>query len=380
MMQEVVRDTATLSLSIIGGPSAASIARKVAQSSDEKNRLGVLGPQTSPAALIGQIREIARQGAVDQLVLECDPGQPIMAYASLFQDDGDGSLADVAHLQTAAVAVAPAVLLDLLMPGRSSAPANSICFFVEQLEFANEILFEDNASDSDHALASAVAHALNPRAGVERFSPTSWPRRKGERFEFASALNSAEWRRLIDDEPAPVTYEHGIAAFAYHARKPFHPERLWNLLQKDLRNVFRAKGFFWLATRMDLVGGLNLAGSELHAAPAGQWWATHDLETRQREMPERTRREYQEPFGDRRQAIAILTHHADQNLLQTQLDGCLLTESEMRAGPESWNSLPDPFPSWSLHHHHHDEECDHHDHEQGCGHDHGSAGHDCCQH
>ena len=383
-MKEVVSRRATLSLSIVGGPSAASVARRLSQSSSEKTRVGVLAPQTSPAALLGQIQEIARQGAIDQLVLECDGSQPIMAYASLFQEDGENNLGEIARLDTTATAIAPSVLLDSLLPGHASTSANSICFFVEQLEFADEILLVEEAKDTDHDLAAAVAQSLNPRAAITRFSPaqtSAWPRLNESPHDFASALNAAEWRRLIDDEPAPVSYGHGITAFAYHARKPFHPERFWNLLQKELRDVFRAKGFFWLPTRMDLVGGLNLAGSELHVAPAGQWWATHDAETRQREMPERTRREWQDPFGDRRQAIAIMTHNANLDLLRSQLDACLLSEAEMRAGAESWSNLPDPFPSWSSHHHHHDGECDH-DHEHGheCGDDHGPEGHDCCQH
>ena len=113
--------------------------------------------------------------------------------------------------------------------------------------------------------------------------------------------------------------------------------------------MFRAKGFFWLATRMDLVGGLNLAGSELHCAAAGQWWAARDEHTRRHEMPERTRKEWQEPFGDRRQAIALHGIQFRSGRLQAQLDACLLTDSEMAARPAKVGRrfpirfLPGPF-------------------------------------
>jgi hypothetical protein len=88
-------------------------------------------------------------------------------------------------------------------------------------------------------------------------------------------------------------------------------------------------------------------------------------------MPVRTRKEWQEPFGDRRQAIAFFGIELDPDSLRRQLDSCLLTDSEVAAGEAGWQELIDPFPSWSSHHHHHD---------QGCDHDHGSGEHDCCHH
>jgi hypothetical protein len=146
-------------------------------------------------------------------------------------------------------------------------------------------------------------------------------------------------------------------------------------LQKNLGGVFRAKGFFWLATRMDEVGGLNLAGSDLHCASAGTWWATRDQSVREAEMPECTRNEWKEPFGDRRQTFAIMALGVDRHTLRSQLDACLLTEQEMAAGPEGWKNFDDPFPSWSSHTHHH-----HHDHDHECDHQHDSEEHDCCHH
>jgi hypothetical protein len=138
-------------------------------------------------------------------------------------------------------------------------------------------------------------------------------------------------------------------------------------LQNTIPGVFRAKGFFWLATRMDAVGGLNLAGVESHCAMAGNWWASRDERIRKSEMPERTRKAWREPFGDRRQAIAFMGVDFDPASLRAELDACLLTDFEAAAGAGSWQSLTDPFPCWS-----------HHDH----GHDHGHDcdQHDCCEH
>jgi G3E family GTPase len=186
-------------------------------------------------------------------------------------------------------------------------------------------------------------------------------------------LNGAGWRQLLESKQPTVSTDQKITAFGYRARQPFHPERFWNLLQQNWREVFRAKGFFWLATRMDEVGGLNLAGSELHCASAGNWWAAREASSGESEMPERTRAEWQEPFGDRRQSFAVMALDVDRATLQSALDACLLTDAEAAEGPDGWQNFTDPFPSWMshAHAHHHDDECDH---------DHGSEAHDCCHH
>jgi G3E family GTPase len=193
-------------------------------------------------------------------------------------------------------------------------------------------------------------------------------------FDFEAALAGAGWRQLLDGAAPAHAADEKITTLAYLARRPFHPARFWNLLQTNFGKVFRAKGFFWLATRMDEVGGLNLAGLDLHCASAGTWWAAREQSDREAEMPERTRDEWKEPFGDRRQTFAIMALGADRRTLQSHLDACLLTDQEMADGPENWKNFDDPLPSWSSHAHHH------HDHDHECDHQHDSDEHDCCHH
>jgi hypothetical protein len=61
----------------------------------------------------------------------------------------------------------------------------------------------------------------------------------------------------------------------------------------------------------------------------------------------------------------------EEGALRAEVDACLLTDSEMAAGEESWRSLTDPFPSWSAHTHEHGHDCDH---------DHQAGDHECCHH
>jgi G3E family GTPase len=339
-----------------------------------ERRLALSASAPDPGEIAKQIRAIAEEGAIDHLMLECDPGTPAMAYASVFypHENTLRPLNDVARLATTALVITPSALLDFLVHRRAVANLPSPCLMAEQLEFVDNIILDGARGDSEFKRAQAIALTLNPRAQVSYLSDEALERlldHTGTSFDFTAALDGGGWRKLIDAEQPGGSRQESVTAFAYRARKPFHPERFWDLLQGKLPAVFRAKGFFWLATRMKMVGGLNLAGSELHCAPAGTWWAAREDHSRELEMPERTRKEWREPLGDRRQAIAFMGIDVDGEAFRAQLDACLLTDSEMAAGEESWRSLTDPFPSWSDHSHEHQ-----------CDHDHEAGDHECCHH
>ena len=400
-MKQVARGIVTLPVSLIGGPGAHAVARKIWETGNKTSSIGWLTKKsdlpesdlsaqifhltsTEPPAIIAEIKAIAESRRIGHLVVECDSNAPVMAYAWLLASGAESvsPLDKIARLTKTVVAIRPSELLEMLLPSGTKSKVNGVCSIVEQLEFVDHVWLDASQDDPDRPLATNLIRALNPQVSLPDLAPAaiaSWLTSEGHAFDFDAALAGAEWRRLVEHESNAPGYPDGVAAFAYHARRPFHPERFWNLLQDDLRNIFRAKGFFWLATRMDQVGGLNLAGSEVQCAPAGQWWAAHDEETRDREMPERTRGEWREPFGDRRQAIALMSVNAEPSLLRSQLDACLLTAEEMAHGHERWQELPDPFPSWSPHSHHQHRHDHDHDHEE-CNHEHGSEGHDCCHH
>lgn len=381
MTKDAGTGTVSLSVSIIGGPGSTAAA--LAALEGNSDRVGLLTGESphstanlfgldgaEPDQIIKRVNEIAEHQAIDHLIIDCDPNQPVMAYASLFQGaPGESSLNPGVRLVRANFAIAPPLMLDLFLPSRRKPPHMSSCFVAEQVEFVDAILFDGEPGSADFELAANVARALNSRASTlsspHALLESSHP--DASQFNFAGALDSATWRKLIEGKDDQPHRDGRITAFGYHARRPFHPTRLWSLLQQNLHGVFRAKGFFWLATRMDGVGGLNLAGAELHCAAAGQWWATRDTETRNREMTEQSREQWQEPFGDRRQVIAVMALDVEPGEIRSQFDSCLLTDSEMAAGESSWTAFPDPFPSWTAHVHHH-----------GCEHDHDDD--HCCHH
>ena len=56
---------------------------------------------------------------------------------------------------------------------------------------------------------------------------------------------------------------------------------------------------------------------------------------------------WKEPFGDRRQEIVIIGKDMDRAALTASFDACLLSSSEIAAGPSVWKYMPDPFPAWT---------------------------------
>jgi G3E family GTPase len=319
-----------------------------------------------PLRIKAQISAIAENALIDHLIIECDSRTHPIAFASLFLPDGSAGqpFSEMARLSSIVLALDSETLLSSLVKGNQTPGVTSPCILADQIECADVIVLNGEPADREFRLAQAVVTALNPSGRLipkSREATTPKLLEAESSFDFEAAFAGAGWRKLMEGEPDTRQSDEGVTMFVYRARKPFHPDKFWDLIQTPFPGVFRAKGFFWLATRMSLVGGLNIAGSECHYSPAGQWWAAHvrDDGSGPAEVPERLMKEWAEPFGDRRQAIAFMGIGMDSRELSARLDSCLLSTSEMKSGERSWAMLPDPFPAWSAKAHDHD--CDDHD-------------------
>jgi G3E family GTPase len=390
MTAETLVPSRLLPVSILAGPAVRVILQD-AVSRDANCRFGLLarsqadshalhdqlmveelaaasGGGYDPSRLRAQISAIAEKAVVDHLVIECDPQTHPIAFASLFLPDGGAGqrFSEVARLSSIVLAIDSETLINSVVKGNHASGVTSPCIIADQIECADVIVLNGAPAGHDFRLARAVVSALNPSGSVLEMSHEARAPKvlDAERsFDFEAAFAGAGWRRLMEEEPEARRGDEGVTTFVYRARQPFHPEKFWNLIQKPFPGVFRAKGFFWLASRMSVVGGLNIAGSECHYSPAGQWWAAHDRAdaSRHGEIPDRLKKEWAEPFGDRRQAIAFIGIEINSPELSAQLDACLLSDSEMKSGERSWAMLPDPFPAWASKSHDHDHECGEHD-------------------
>jgi G3E family GTPase len=315
--------------------------------------------------LMQEVTKLAREGRFDALLIESTGiGEPMPVAATFdFRAEDGASLADLARLDTMVTVVdATAFLRDygsrdsLAARGGSAGEEDHrllVDLLVEQVEFADVIVVNkaDLVDDAELRRLSGILAAFNPGAEIVSAAHGAVPLRQvlgTGRFDFARAQAMAGWSQALSGAHLPESEEFGIASFVWRARRPLHPARFKAVIEGDLPGVIRAKGFFWLATRMPWAGSWQLAGSIGRHEAAGLWWAAADP-SRWPNDPDWTagvKANWVEPHGDRRQEIVLIGIGMDEAALRRDLDACLLTEAEMRGGPKRWARLPDPFPAW----------------------------------
>ena len=199
---------------------------------------------------------------------------------------------------------------------------------VDQIEFADVVLINkcDLAPSSVVKKVKALIQTLNPRAKVIESVKCNIDLQEilnTGKFSFEEAVIGAGWLQSLKEmmpvdtangqknAPKPETEEYGISNFVYRRRRPFHPKRLSDLLEKyfiliqdsfegqegeeeegeegeenenddendeekdklnanmklaekknskAFKSLFRSKGFIWLATRPYQSGELSQAG------------------------------------------------------------------------------------------------------------------------
>ena len=320
--------------------------------------------------LLVEVGKLAREGRFDYLLIESTGISEPMPVAETFSfvDEDGATLGDLARLDTMVTVVDGARLMDDLHSieelrdrriGLDDDDDRDISrLIIDQIEFANVLVLNktDLLEESEQQMLRAFLKKLNPSARVivSQFGrvPLSEILDTGLFAQsWASGMN--DWMTVPRGQESKETEEFGISSFVYQARRPFHPQRLWNLLMEDgefYSNLLRSKGYIWLANRHDICGEWSQAGQIVTLDPLGRWWASLPREEWPADDPEtlaELQSQWVEPFGDRRQEIVIIGQHLDQERVRAALDHCLLTDTEMMLSGEEWSEFPDAFPSWS---------------------------------
>jgi G3E family GTPase len=311
------------------------------------------------------IRALAAEQRFDYLLIESSGlSAPLLVAAAFSLADEHGhTLHEVARLDTMVTVVdAFNFLKDYLahqpMCGSADAPM-LIDLLVRQIECCDVIVLNkidllDNAEMLQ--LRGLLAH-LNPQADVVEceFGEVALERVVATgRFGLAQAARAfnamQELRAWPDLSGAPLSEveQYGIKSFVYRARKPFHPQRFWDLIRQEWPGVLRSKGHFWLATRMDFAGAWSQAGQVVQYHADQLWWDVLRPGQWPNDAAERAliAGRMQGRYGDRRQELALSGVALDVDALTARFDACLLSDAEMAAGPAAWARLPDPFPRW----------------------------------
>ena len=227
-----------------------------------------------------------------------------------------------------------------------------IDLLIDQIEFANVILLNkiDLLEKEDVRELHHLLKKLNPSAKIIETSFSNVPLQEilnTNLFNYEEASQSAGWiQELNSEHHTPETEEYGINSFVYRRKYPFHPERLMNWLEKWPVDVVRAKGFFWLASRNNMIGLLSQAGSSITIQGAGEWIAALPETERNQMIAEEPEvlKNWDERYGDRITELVFIGIDMNRSVIEQSLDDCLLTEKEMG---QKWNTFIDPIPAFT---------------------------------
>ncbi len=316
--------------------------------------------------LLKEVRRLADEKRFDYLLIESTGiSEPLpVATTFEFRDEDGESLSDVARLDTLVTVVDTQALLkdysshDFLRDrGESLGDEDNrsiVDLLVDQIEFSDVVVlnkFAEAGAENQDA-ARKIVTSLNPDAQIIE---TDYSTVAADRifntglFDFETAHDHPLWVKELYGfaDHKPETEEYGVSSFVYRAKRPFHPQKIHDILTGDLPGVIRAKGHFWVATKPDWVAEYSLAGAVTSVKPLGTWWATVPRER----WPEDSRalahvkQFWEEPYGDRRQELVFIGADMDKEKLTAQLDAALIQGAQV-FDPAKWEDLQDPFPRW----------------------------------
>ena len=315
--------------------------------------------------LLLEVKRLAKACRFDLLVIESTGiSEPLpVAETFTFDDDEGESLSNVARLDTMVTVVDAYNFLkdygsadSLRSRGESLGEGDErsvVDLLVDQIEFCDVLILNkvDLIDEAQKAQLLAMLHTLNPRARlvISQFGqvPLDAVLNTGL-FDFDNAARAPGWLKELRGEHTPETEEYGITSFVFRARRPFHPQRFWQLMQHGLEGVIRAKGYFWLASRPEYAGAWSQAGGVTRQGLGGMWWVSVP-EHRWPTDPDALaliQSKWIDGIGDARQELVFIGMEMNEDALRARLNAALLTDAEMAKGPRKWRRYSDPLPAW----------------------------------
>ncbi len=316
--------------------------------------------------LLAEVRRLAGEGRFDYLLIESTGiSEPLPVAATFeFRDETGVSLSDVARLDTMVTVVDAVNLLkdysshDFLRDrGETLGDEDErtlVHLLTDQIEFADVVILNKVADATPEQVDAArkIIRSLNADAKIIETDHSDVPSEAildTGLFDFEKAHEHPMWFKELYGfaNHTPEDEQYDITSFVFHARAPFHPEKLHKVLNGPLPGTIRAKGHFWIATRPDWVAEFSLAGAMSSVTPLGRWWASVPKErllSTHAELQAEIARNWAEPWGDRRQEIVFIGVGLDRETICASLNAALIDTDDF--APGAWADLPDPFPVW----------------------------------
>ncbi|MDZ4097609.1 MAG: zinc metallochaperone GTPase ZigA [Methylophilaceae bacterium] len=317
--------------------------------------------------LLIEITRLAKENRFDYLLIESTGiSEPLpVAETFTFRDEIGLSLSDVAQLDTMVTVVDGYNFLRdyssrdyIAERGESMGDEDErtvVDLLIEQIEFCDVLVLNktDLMTAAEISQLENILKTLNPRADIvhSSFGKVALDAVMNTgKFNFEAAQEAPGWLQELRGEHIPESEEYGISSFVYRARKPFHPQRLWDWLGEEWPGVIRSKGHFWIASRPEFCASWSQAGAISRNELAGMWWAsTPDAHwPTDEEHLQSIRTRWEKPFGDRQQELVMIGINMNKAALIESFDACLLTNEELALGMDKWKSFTDPFPVWQV--------------------------------
>jgi len=303
--------------------------------------------------LMVEVEKLAKAQKFDYLIIEStgiSEPIPVAQTFSFESEDGEIDLSKFSYVDTMVTVVdsfnfmkdfsSPQYLTDRNLTDIEGDDRTIVNLLTDQIEFANVILLNktDLVTASELKNLKDIIHKLNPDAKIILTNHSKVNLNEvinTGTFDFEKAELSAGWIKELENDHIPETEEYGIGSFVFRRKKPFHPQRFLDFVQKKFPiNVIRSKGLFWIASRPDHALNFSSAGGSLKADAAGVWWASMPFSERIKygnfvSNQEEIESEWNKQFGDRKIELVFIGQNLNVALITKELDRCLLSNDEL---------------------------------------------------
>lgn len=304
--------------------------------------------------LVVEVERLAKLNRFDYLIIESTGiSEPVpVAQTFSFQDEVNGiDLSEISYIDNMVTVVdaynffkdfgSNELLLDRELTDMDGDYRTIVNLLTDQIEFANVIIINkvDLVNEKQLELLSGVIKKLNPKA--KQLFTTRGQVKVSEivnthAFNYAEAEQSAGWiAELQKDEHTPETEEYGISSFVLRDKRPFHPERFLNYIEKNFpANIIRSKGLFWLSSRPNQAISWGQAGGSFQAESAGVWWSSMPFSYRFQHPAFINNQaiieaDWDPILGDRKNEIVFIGQDLDKNQILKDLEFCFCTDEEI---------------------------------------------------
>ena len=244
--------------------------------------------------LVESVSALATAGRFDHILIESTGISEPMPVAATFEwewEDGT-RLADQAPIDTMVTLVDARQFLDqirrrttLAEADRAAAPEDERTvadLLTDQVEFADRIYVTkaDLVDRQRLEQTMSLVTAMNPRArvgvlidGLADGRPVVDEILGAHLYDEHTARTYEGYTEELENPHTPETEEYGISSVTFRSDRPFHLERLLQVLRSTV-GLVRSKGYCWIAENIQVAQVWHQAGPDLSIRPAALWGQT----------------------------------------------------------------------------------------------------------